>query len=342
MQELLIDGVIQHIFSYNNYFELANLAQTDKLFCELVEKYTSYPMFRDFMIKSKLSFKERRKLFIFACSNGFLEEAKWLFVYNKPVSKNLVEREAFVASCLNGYLDIGKWIYSIGNIEIMTISHCHIKKIFVSDNLDTIKWLYSLYNYWNSSAWLNRYDLFNQNCIKGNLEVAKWFYYLYDATFDYYIWQTFRDTCTKGCLGVAKWLYSLDKMNINNRIEEAFIESCSHGQFEIAKWLYSLVESKISVEKIVFAFTSSYKNNHLDIVKWLHSLGVINNKYYKSAFRTCCVEGRLEIAQWIYSVANIDIQYEFEYVHRYSKKEGHSNIVQWLDSITSKNENKIE
>ena len=51
--------------------------------------------------------------FIYACSCGYLEEAKWLVESYSQINVSACANEAFVSACANGHLEVAKWLVDI-------------------------------------------------------------------------------------------------------------------------------------------------------------------------------------------------------------------------------------
>lgn len=121
MNELLIDGVIQHIFSYNNFIDYARLISVNRLFYQLIVEHTNYMSFFNFITESKISFKDKSKLFIRSCEKGHLEIAQWL--NSLGYIDTSIYQESSQECCTNGHLEIAEWLnflIKIRNLSFIT------------------------------------------------------------------------------------------------------------------------------------------------------------------------------------------------------------------------------
>jgi len=199
-----------------------------------------------------------KKVFRWACKNGYLEVAKWLWQLgneiSSPINIHAHDEYAFRYACEKGHLEIAQWLHLLGNK--------------LSSPIDI--------HAYNEHA-------FECACEKGHLEIAKWLYILgneigspinihADDEF------AFRYACHNKHLEIAKWLYLLGNetgspINIHANNEYAFRSACYDGHLEIAKWLYLLgneIGSPINIHvDNEFAFRWACKNSHLEVAKWL-------------------------------------------------------------------------
>ena len=82
------------------------------------------------------------------------------------------------------------------------------------------------------------------------------------------------------------------------------------------------------------AFCWSCRNGHLTIAQWLYSLGDVNiHADNEHAFRWSCRNGHLDVAKWLYSLGNINIHDNNGYIFKNSAK----NILGWLNNLPQKN-----
>ena len=81
-------------------------------------------------------------------------------------------------------------------------------------------------------------------------------------------------------------------------------------------------------------FTSACQYGHLQIAQWLYSLGNINIHASKDeAFRWTCRKGYVQIARWLYSLGNIDINEIPEDSFWQACRKGYLQVAQWLYSF---------
>lgn len=313
MNSLLIDGLIQHIFSFNNYIDYSRLASVSKIFNVIINDMSGYSTFSKKMIDMNIPFNKKQKLFDTSCRYGHLDIAKWLYSSNYEKIKTYFNVcETFSLCCKHGNLDVSKWLYSICK---KYISKKKMRDIFMDNfyinDLDFSEWLYSI----------------DTNIVD-----------------DHLIEELFHDTCRfydDTAMNKVVWLYSLNNnINIHDNDDRDFVESCSLGNTNIVEWLYSIGQDKINIHAHYNdAFIRSCQNGHINIARWLYSIGQkdINRHDINTAFSYSCFDGRLEVAQWLYSInAEID-----DYIFKNTCQKGHFEIVKWLYSTGKVSKNSV-
>lgn len=212
----------------------------------------------------------------------------------------------FIVLCAYGYLETAQWLYSLGDIDIH----------------------------------YNRDGAFTGSCINNHFETAKWLYSIgANINENSYV---FILCCTFGCFEIAQWLYSLGGIDIHYDCEGAFMGSCVAGKFEVVKWLYSLglgleLDNISNLEKKRRMFSKMIICNKLEILKWLYFIDKNINKYINNNlnyfFNVSCYTNHLEIAQWLYSLGDIDIHVENDKAFRLSCEKECLEIVKWLCTL---------
>lgn len=169
------------------------------------------------------------------CKFGFIDTVMWLFSLKDQ--NIIINNDMFTAACSNGYLELAKWLYSSGKINIpdyifgSVCSHGH---------LDIAKWLYSIVNDINIH-YIENYT-FDRVCGNGHLDVAKFLLSIYNINIHVNNDSVFKNCIHENQLEVIKWLYSLDptyERNYYYYSELAYF----FEHHEMSNWFKSLIES---------------------------------------------------------------------------------------------------
>lgn len=174
---------------------------------------------------------------------------------------------------------------------------------------------------------------------EGNIRPLKW---LRDrcalGDIPYY----FHMSCRCGHLEIAKWLYELSGEKEQDRIlalqscdslEFNFQRVCEEGPLALVEWLCHLgfTSQEFSLQTLNKAFTHACYGGCWEIVSWLLNQGVDIHTDNELAFRYCCQNGDLFMAQWLYNLGRkIDIHAENEYAFCTSLANGHLHVTKWL------------
>jgi len=82
------------------------------------------------------------------------------------------------------------------------------------------------------------------------------------------------------------------------------------------------------------AFRESCTHGHLDIAQWLYTLGNINvHQQDDHNFHWSCAYGKLNVAKWLYSLENVDIHAYNDFAFRCNCVSGHLDVAKWLINI---------
>ena len=71
------------------------------------------------------------------------------------------------------------------------------------------------------------------------------------------------------------------------------------------------------------------KNNYTKLFRYLYISGI----EHENCFEFACCHGNLQLAQWLYSMGNVDIHYGDEFVFREVCARGYLEIAKWLFSL---------
>lgn len=193
------------------------------------------------------------KPFRYACENGHINIAKWLYniTLKKKVNIHANNEYAFVIACINNHKELVEWLYDTTKRDL-----CDININFIHDII-----LYRC-------------------CERGHLGILKWLHKKRMLNIQLYLEKPFIISCMKNHYLLTKWLYQNGNYS-KNIINKAFQISCKYSGLKLVTWLYSL---GIKLKKgNHYAFRSACDYNRKDIIKFLCSKNhlysyKINNK----------------------------------------------------------------
>jgi hypothetical protein len=123
-----------------------------------------------------------------------------------------------------------------------------------------------------------------------------------------------------------------------------FLNLCYHGHFELAFELGNRNPdgNDLSTEHRQSLFEEACRYGRLDIAQQMYALGEIDvHLDDDSAFRKACEGGHLLVAQWLYSLGNVDIHAFRGGAFGYACSKGHLITAQWLWSLETFNESNL-
>ncbi len=143
-----------------------------------------------------------------------------------------------------------------------------------------------------------------------------------------------------GMLDYLKFLYSKDcfyPKDVN------FYHTCKYGNIEIAEWLLSTNKLDLSIEfqyKTTLAnasFKIACEYGNLGIVQYLISTKIIkfDMQNYRYLIRDICIQGNIELLQWLYETFEIDKKYLGVEAFKAACEFNSIDIAKWLYSINT-------
>ena len=178
-------------------------------------------------------------------------------------------------------------------------------------------------------------ELFIQLCNENNLYEAK---KLYNNDLDINFDELFLSMCKKGNLIIIEWLIELNENN-NLILEINNIESNEDSIYQIeSPYESNSIHTSIYTIKYL-SFRIACIQGHLEVVKIIYNLYIIHNihnEWINIIFNECCNFGQFHIILWLYSNFHIDLEYENdESITPFANVclNGHLEIAQWLYSI---------
>lgn len=85
---------------------------------------------------------ELNKMFVYMCSRGYLEIAKYL--YEKGADITCYNNQPFISACCRGHFNVAQWLYELG-INVMCRDNEVFWKACSSGNISLAKWLIEIH-----------------------------------------------------------------------------------------------------------------------------------------------------------------------------------------------------
>lgn len=274
--------------------------------------------------------------FKIACRNGHMEIVKWIYSLEPKIYiDGYTMNEVFQNSCNNGHIEVMKWLYSIGKIKTEIINKMFISSC-IDGRIEIMKWLYTIDN-----IDISKSNVFIISCESNYIEIAEW---LYSLGINIHLQNNaaFKAACKYDNIGIVKWLYSIDKIDMDNPTDyrEILIRCIMANSTRVIEWLNSM--KLISIDYNIIEKACLY-NRKIEMVKYLESFcdtilydtkensiyNNLNNDSLHNTFVSCCRNGYLDIAKWLYSKYKINIYYDNNAAFRTYN----NNVSRWLYTI---------
>jgi hypothetical protein len=153
--------------------------------------------------------------------------------------KTSIKHRILMKMCKLNNLNAVKWMYSLGGIDLHEAYDAVLSIALQFGTCDLVQWIvteggFDIHYHYD--------HIFHTACIYGNLEVAKFVFYFDDVNIDIHIDQdeTFLEVCENGHLEVAQWLVSLGGVVIHTWEDSPYINAVKNGHIHVADWIRSL------------------------------------------------------------------------------------------------------
>lgn len=163
----------------------------------------------------------------------------------------------------------------------------------------------------------------------------------------------------KACMLTSKLFHVLTRKQ-HNAIKKAYnldtdpiscIYQCiAFGYLDTCQWIYNLnipelqkILESLDMKYYRDAFKECCINGNLETLKWLNELYLqkFKNKCIPDRLDNCfthtCTKGNTDIAKWLHANYTVDIYYDNDYAFNVSCQDGKFEIVQWLYSMSCQN-----
>lgn len=117
-----------------------------------------------------------------------------------------------------------------------------------------------------------------------------------------------------------------------NNIDSEFIDICNRASLEEIKEYHST--NGLNVRTQTWAFMGACLSGHLDVAQWIYSLGNIDiNVEGERHFNSACENDHLDVAEWIDSLYKADARINHNHIFAIICGSGNLNKAQWLYAL---------
>ena len=230
-----------------------------------------------------------------SCIYGHLHILKWLIGLHSNSSTDFSDNILFKYACQNGNIKIAKYLFDKDKPEQYNIINS-IEDVILSENQEVLEWLLSITRIQIDSV----NELFENACSIGNLDNVKLIYNFYPNLKTKY--KTVYESCTNGHFHIVKWLRDIDKTITQYNIDTfTFQYECKVGNLEKAKELYcdSFPILK-SLEDAAFNENIEVLKWIVSLNEFKKNFPVIG-KYISKIFQHACNNNKMKTLGWLYS-----------------------------------------
>lgn len=141
---------------------------------------------------------------------------------------------------------------------------------------------------------------------------------------------TYTSLCTQGHLSLAKWFRTACSIHLRDADDVSALYGAIHAEhLDVAQWLVSVrAAAGFAPNKGDVSFYHMCTDGKLEMAQWMYSVGFRN----ESAFLGACFYNRLQVVKWLWSVDHI-VRPWLPSAYESSCERGFTELAQWLWSM---------